>query len=467
MPNDPGTPPGQPAKEEQKLVTYIISPPVRVEMNRVGPEGRVSVIISPAEDKQNPENGITTSIKAIKEHLGTGPGENVRDSDFYVFANLRPKQIEELAARPEVWQIWLDHETKAHLLCSVETIKASACWRTFEARGEGITWAVLDSGINSDHPHFKDSDTVDLTLSKNFSASTTLDDRYGHGTHVAGIIAGCRKTDPDPNRSYRVATYFEDPAVPKIDEMKAAPSGIAPKAKLANVKVLNDDGSGAASAAILGLQYIRRMNQNSRTIRIDGANLSLGYPFDPKWYGCGHSPLCEEVRRAVNSGIVVVVSAGNSGYGTIKIEDGQEAPVYLELSINDPGNTEKAITVGSVHKSNPHTYGISYFSSKGPTGDGRMKPDLVAPGEKIISCSKNWNAQDPGQQYDYEEKSGTSMSAPHVSGAIAAFLSVHQEFRGDPDAIKDIFLKSATDLRRGQSFQGAGLVDLLRALSSV
>jgi serine protease AprX len=163
----------------------------------------------------------------------------------------------------------------------------------------------------------------------------------------------------------------------------------------------------------------------------------------------------------------VVVSAGNSGYGTIKIEDGQEAPVYLELSINDPGNTEAAITVGSVHKSRPHTYGISYFSSKGPTGDGRMKPDLVAPGEKIISCSKNWNEQDETKRYDYEEKSGTSMSAPHVSGAIAAFLSVHREFRGDPQAVKDIFLKSATDLKRGQSFQGAGLVDLLRAVTSV
>ena len=329
----------------------------------------------------------------------------------------------------------------------METIKASACWRMFQARGNGIVWAVLDSGIKSDHPHFQQFQTVDATLSKNFSSSTVLDDCYGHGTHVAGIIAGCAASDP--TRKYRAATYFDDPAVPKAEEMDTPPSGVAPLAKLINVKVLDDDGSGSTSAAILGLQYIRKINQNSRTIRVDGVNLSLGYPFDPKWYGCGHSPLCEEVRRAVDSGIVVVVSAGNSGYGTVRIEDGQEAPVYLELSINDPGNADAAITVGSVHKSAPHTFGVSYFSSKGPTGDGRMKPDLVAPGEKIISCSRNWNAANEAQKYDYEERSGTSMSAPHVSGAIAAFLSVHPEFRGNPEAIKDIFMKSATDLRRG------------------
>jgi serine protease AprX len=161
----------------------------------------------------------------------------------------------------------------------------------------------------------------------------------------------------------------------------------------------------------------------------------------------------------------VVVSAGNSGYGTAKDESQKDVPLYLDLSINDPANTEEAIAVGSVHKSSPHTYGVSYFSSKGPTGDGRMKPDLVAPGEKIVSCSIHW---DEGEKsYDYEEKSGTSMAAPHVSGAIAAFLSVHSEYRGDPYRIKEIFLKTATDLRRQAAFQGAGLVDLMRAVMSV
>jgi serine protease AprX len=450
-----------PANTEQKLVSYIVSPPVRKRME-TEPGKRIGVIISPAEMPDHPELGVAPAKDSIREALEGDKDANVRDSDFYIFASLLPEQIDWLAHRKDVWQIWLDHETEAHLLASVETIKASACWRTFEARGSGITWALLDSGISADHPHFKTFQNVDASLSKNFSSSTTLEDRFGHGTHVAGIIAGC----PDPTGRFRFATYLDTDTDPKIDTIARPPSGVAPLAKVVNVKVLNDDGTGSSSAAILGLQHIRKINQGSKEIRIDGANLSLGYAFDPKWYGCGHSPICEEVRRAVDSGIIVVISAGNSGYGSAKDADGKEVPVYLQLSINDPGNTESAITVGSVHKSAPHTYGISYFSSKGPTGDGRLKPDLVAPGEKIVSCSIQWNAADP-KQYEYEEKSGTSMSAPHVSGAIAAFLSVHREYRGQPDQIKEIFLKSATDLRRERSFQGAGLVDLMRAITSV
>jgi len=136
--------------------------------------------------------------------------------------------------------------------------------------------------------------------------------------------------------------------------------------------------------------------------------------------------------------------------------------VAVVSSITDPANTEAAISVGSVHKSSPHRYGVSYFSSKGPTADGRMKPDLVAPGEKIISCHSH-----PEQGFQYKEASGTSAAAPHVSGAIAAFLSGHQEFRGDPESVKEIFVKSATDLGRDRAYQGAGLVDLLRAMMSV
>jgi subtilisin family serine protease len=91
-----------------------------------------------------------------------------------------------------------------------------------------------------------------------------------------------------------------------------------------------------------------------------------------------------------------------------------------------------------------------------------MKPDLVAPGEKILSCHAHLE-----QGYDYREASGTSAAAPHVSGSIAAFLSGHEEFRGDPEAVKEIFLKTATDLGRDHAYQGAGMIDLLRAMMSV
>jgi subtilisin family serine protease len=183
-----------------------------------------------------------------------------------------------------------------------------------------------------------------------------------------------------------------------------------------------------------------------------------------------------EVNRLVRSGVVVVVAAGNSGYGSI---DAASGPVFnsgLALTINDPGNAEEAITVGSTHREMPHTYGVSYFSSKGPTGDGRLKPDLVAPGERIISCAAgnakaNAAAGLPSSEteshFDYLEDSGTSMAAPHVSGAIAAFLSVRREFIGRPTEVKRLFMAHATDLQRDRTFQGSGLVDLMRVIQAV
>ena len=141
----------------------------------------------------------------------------------------------------------------------------------------------------------------------------------------------------------------------------------------------------------------------------------------------------------------------------------------MQVTINDPGNAELAITVGSTHREMPHVYGVSYFSSKGPTGDGRMKPDVVAPGEKILSAATGKVLMDraEGKQCEYVEDSGTSMAAPHVSGVIAAFLSVRREFIGEPERVKEIFLGAATDLKRERSFQGAGLIDLMRAIQSV
>jgi subtilisin family serine protease len=116
------------------------------------------------------------------------------------------------------------------------------------------------------------------------------------------------------------------------------------------------------------------------------------------------------------------------------------------------------ITVGSTHSARPHVYGISYFSSRGPTGDGRIKPDVVAPGERILGPIRG-NAD--------TELDGTSMAAPFVSGAAAMLLSRHKELIGDPERVKQILLDSATDLGREKYFQGHGLVDVLRAMQSI
>ena len=194
--------------------------------------------------------------------------------------------------------------------------------------------------------------------------------------------------------------------------------------------------------------------------------MSLGYDFNPEWFACGQSPVCVEVDRLVRSGVAVVIAAGNTGKG-------------FALTINDPGNAELAITVGATHRDMPHTYGVSYFSSKGPTGDGRLKPDLLAPGERIISCAAGPDLNtfrskagplpaDIGAKPGfYLERSGTSQAAPHVSGVIAGILSTRGEFVGQPEEIKDLLVKNATDLGRDRNFQGGGLVDMMRTIQAI
>jgi subtilisin family serine protease len=165
----------------------------------------------------------------------------------------------------------------------------------------------------------------------------------------------------------------------------------------------------------------------------------------------------------VASGVVVCVAAGNDGHknvATVPMGKLEIFSTYIDLSITDPGNAEEVITVGSVHKTQPHTYGPSFFSSKGPTGDGRFKPDCVAPGEKIISALA-------GSTDKTTEMDGTSMATPHVSAAIALFLSAKPEFKGRAREVKSILLKSCTDLNRDRNFQGFGLVDVLRMIQSV
>ncbi len=220
------------------------------------------------------------------------------------------------------------------------------------------------------------------------------------------------------------------------------------------------------------LRYIREnLNEDPKLPRVHGVNLSLGYEFDAEMFACGQSPLCVEVDRLVKSGVVVVAAAGNTGYGAVAA-DVRYTKAAISNSINDPGNAGLAITVGSAHRDSPHTYGVSFFSSKGPTADGRLKPDLVAPGERITSAAaashlRRLGVQNPPAANCYIDDSGTSMAAPHVSGAIAAFLSVRREFIGQPEEVKKIFLDSATPLGRERYFEGHGLVDVMRAIQSV
>jgi subtilisin family serine protease len=445
-----------------------------------------------AEGRQKAQDVTLEWIAESIAKVGTvteGQGVHHAKTDLsnqYVFAELEAQVIQELArlnaAAPEghrpIYRIWPDFEVGPLLTRSVITVKADAARVSFSAQGESIVWAVLDSGIQGDHPHFAKHKNLELPMPLQHRDFTALNnneqplvDDFGHGTHVAGILAG---EVPDGQAAgIRRATRQRDESgkvLLKVDPLTAI-SGVAPKCKLLSLKVLNESGVGLASNLIAAIAAIQEINGHGRRLLVQGVNMSVGYDFDPEWFACGQSPLCVEVDRLVRSGVVVVVAAGNTGYGFIQAQFSSAANrAGLDLTINDPGNAELAITVGSTHRDMPHVYGVSYFSSKGPTGDGRPKPDLVAPGEKIISCAAGKKRNDlkaRNNDAEYLEDSGTSMAAPHVSGAIAAFLSIRQEFIGRPEEVKQIFLSTATDLKREKYFQGHGLVDLMRAIQSV
>jgi subtilisin family serine protease len=362
---------------------------------------------------------------------------------------------------------------------------------------------VIDSGIDSAHPHFEGYHTLDdptvRSLHRDFTnpANSTdpalaFVDDTGHGTHVAAIIAGGLELWSRRNKGgqaiataprYNAGSEDVEIAQPRDVPDLAKLAGMAPRAKLVSLKALGGGGEDGAriSRVILALEYVRSVNASNEVPRIHGVNLSLGYGFDAQWFACGRSPLCIIVDQLVRSGVVVVVAAGNTGYVTLNPFLSKEVVQFsAATTINDPGNAERAITVGSTHRDAPHAYGVSYFSSRGPTGDGRTKPDLLAPGERILSAAGGPNLHQvlravtgvqpngyPAGYAAYVEQTGTSMAAPHVSGAIAAFLSVKREFIGRPDEVKCVFVDSATSLNREPAWQGAGLVNLLRALQSV
>lgn len=284
-----------------------------------------------------------------------------------------------------------------------------------------------------------------------------------HGTHVAGIIGANWRSSTYQKRSIHTSEEsFDIPepaglAVPFDLVRYDVVPGICPDIELLDLRVFSDKQESDEFAILGALQYIRFLNQSKDRQYVHGVNLSLSLRHDVRNYACGSTPVCLECDRLVGAGIVVVAAAGNFGYDRTYAEINLGG-AYRGQSITDPGNAASVITVGATHRSDPYQYGVSYFSSRGPTGDGRSKPDLVAPGEKIISTVLNGTVA---------SMDGTSMAAPHVSGAAALLLSRNNELMGKPNVIKQILCSSASDLGRERAFQGAGLLDTLRALQSV
>ncbi|MFF8196451.1 S8 family serine peptidase [Streptomyces bobili] len=309
------------------------------------------------------------------------------------------------AAAGRVEKIWLDGKVEAALDRSTAQIGAPEAWAA-GYDGKGVKVAVLDTGVDDTHPDLKDR----IDAAKNFSEAADTVDRVGHGTHVASTVAG---SGARSGGKYK---------------------GVAPGARLISGKVLDDDGSGQESSLIAGAQWA--VEQGAKVI-----NLSLGGPDSP-----GDDPLEQAVDElSASSGALFVIAAGNEGPAA--------------GTVGSPGSAAAALTVGAVDR----TDAMADFSSRGPTADGSLKPDLTAPGVDIVAAKAAEGTEGDPAADGHVSMSGTSMATPHVAGAAAILAQRHPDWTGE--RIKAALTASAKPTAGVSAFaQGTGRTDLPRAL---
>ena len=349
------------------------------------------------------------------------------------------RAVEALAAAGVVDYVASDSPVSAAMDVSREVVDpAPADAHEYSLKGTGVTIALLDSGVAA-HPEIGTLvASVDYvgTYDPTFAPAGSVD-LNGHGTHVAGIMVG---------NGSRSSGQF---------------TGVAPEAGLVSVRVLDAQGRGRTSDMLAGLQWILD-HKNAYGIRV--LNLSLGHPV---FEAAAVDPLVQAVESLWDAGIVVVCAAGNSGrsgHGTV----------------SSPCNSRKVITVGALNERKTFDYlddTITTYSSRGPTRlDLFAKPDLVAPGNRIVSTRAAGSYLDTllvGRQVaadaalplvqQHLEMSGTSMAAPFVAGAAA--LMVQQDPSLNPGTVKARLMLSARKVDAGDPFAtGAGLLDVLAAL---
>jgi serine protease AprX len=371
-------------------------------------------------------------------------------------ASLPAAAVEALAARADVGYVAYDRDVE--LLGHVSLTSGADAARVmgnyspvYDGTGVGI--AVLDSGIDPGHAAMtvESGSASRVVKSVDFTGENRTDDPYGHGTHVAGIAAG--------NGQISNGAYI----------------GIAPNASIINLRVLNAQGRGSVSSLLAAIDWIKT-NKDAYRIRV--VNMSLGTSAVDSYR---NDPLCLAVRSLVNANVVVVAAAGNEG------KDSSGTKLYGQ--IHSPGIDPGVITVGASNSFGTDARnddGVTTYSSRGPTRsfwtdsygqkhyDNLVKPDLVAPGNRIIDAQAPGNllvTQNPTLDANVSGSSareqmylsGTSMSAPVVSGAAALLLQANPKLT--PNLVKALLMYTAQPLAGFNTFeQGAGEVNLEGAM---
>lgn len=339
--------------------------------------------------------------------------------------------LAKLEKDPDV--LYVTPDRTVHLNNNYETyepaVLADVAAQQYGFDGTGIGVAVIDSGV-ADHADFRTAGVSRVIHSESFVVgSTSAVDTYGHGTHVAGIVAG------NGSASGNGSGYA-----------KQLP-GMAPNANIINLRVLDANGAGTDSQVIAAIQRAIQL-KSQYNIRV--INLSLGRPVFESYT---LDPLCQAVEQAWQAGIVVVVAAGNSGR-----DNSQHTHGFA--TIGAPGNDPAVITVGATRTFQTDTRvddAIASYSSKGPTLiDHVVKPDIVAPGNRTVSLlvkNSTLDVANPGLEVaptgtcattcvtKYFRLSGTSMATPVVSGAVALMLQSDPTLT--PDTVKARIMKTA------------------------
>jgi hypothetical protein len=212
-------------------------------------------------------------------------------------------------------------------------------------------------------------------------------------------------------------------------------AGVAPRARLVVYKVLSDTGEGDDGWIIKALDHIAETNEKAAGLVVAGMNLSLGGPFDASVYGVGHSPLCQELRRLWRQGVLAVVACGNDGRVRVRTDGDAAYDLNPVVAVGDPANLEECIAVGSVHADRPHVYGVSYFSSRGPTADGRAKLEELSRRYESLAAEHGWQ-QETIHAYPAEDDLRIrAWRTPQRGEALWIISGIHGEEPAGPNAI--------------------------------
>ncbi|TCS94735.1 S8 family serine peptidase [Hazenella coriacea] len=389
-----GTPsPNKDATPIQKVQGSKLLSNLQNKISKVNHSEKLPVIITFKNLQQ------TSNLQASKAKVPSLKAKHLYKNIPAIATELTKSEINALTALPEVVQIEYDEPIQSFSSTANHWYGTQKARTDFGVTGDrdgslnsysksDVTIAVIDTGIDASHV---DLDGGKVIGWKDFvnNRSTPYDDQ-GHGTHVAGIAAGAG----DGNSSY---------------------VGVAPGAALVGVKVLDSRGSGSMSNVTAGIDWCI---SNKSTYGIDVINMSLGTSGSSD----GSDATSLATNRAADAGIVVAVAAGNSGPST--------------KTIGSPGAAEKALTVGAMADPGEKGFNLASFSSRGTTADGRIKPDISAPGVNIMAAKAN-------SGNGYVSYSGTSMATPFTAGAVALMLDANPNLT--PDQVKSTLASTATD----------------------